>query len=92
VNVQADEKFRISADKVKQFKVRNAAGDMVPLGAVATVRDDVGPVFVLRYNMYTATAINGATMPGVSTGTVIEAVDQLAKQELPATWLTSGAN
>ncbi len=83
VNVQADEKFRVSADKVKQFKVRNAAGDMVPLGAVATVRDDVGPVFVLRYNMYTATAINGATMPGVSTGTVIEAVDRLARQELP---------
>jgi multidrug efflux pump len=83
VNVQADEKFRVSADKVKQFKVRNAAGDMVPLGAVATVRDDVGPVFVLRYNMYTATAINGATMPGVSTGTVIDAVDRLARQELP---------
>jgi multidrug efflux pump len=83
VNVQADERFRISADKVKQFKVRNAAGSMVPLGAVATVRDDIGPVFVLRYNMYPATAINGATMPGVSTGTVIEEVDRLAKQELP---------
>jgi multidrug efflux pump subunit AcrB len=83
VNVQADEQFRISAEKVKQFKVRNAAGGMVPLGAVATVRDDVGPVFVLRYNMYTATAINGAVFPGVSTGTVIETVDQLAKQELP---------
>jgi multidrug efflux pump len=83
VNVQADERFRVSADKVKQFRVRNAAGDMVPLGSVATVRDDVGPVFVLRYNMYTATAINGATTPGVSSGTVIEAVDRLARQELP---------
>jgi multidrug efflux pump subunit AcrB len=83
VNVQADERFRVSAEKVKQFKVRNAAGDMVPLGAVATVRDDTGPVFVLRYNMYPATAVNGATLPGVSTGTVIDEVDRLARRELP---------
>jgi multidrug efflux pump len=83
VNIQADEKFRVSAEKIKQFKVRNAAGDMVPLGAVASVRNDTGPVFVLRYNMNTATAINGLTMRGVSTGTVIEAVDALAKAELP---------
>jgi multidrug efflux pump len=83
VNVQADAPYRISADKVKQFKVRNAEGDMVPLGSVATVRDDTGPVFVLRYNMYTATGINGMVMPGVSTGTVIEQIANLAKRELP---------
>ncbi len=83
VNVQADAPYRINADKVKQFKVRNADGDMVPLGAVAIVRDDAGPVFVQRYNMYTATAINGATLPGVSSGTVIESLERLAKRELP---------
>ena len=47
VNVQADAPYRINADTVKQFRVRNASGDMVPLGALATIRDDVGPVFVL---------------------------------------------
>jgi multidrug efflux pump subunit AcrB len=83
VNVQADAPYRIHADKVKQFRVRNTEGDMVPLGALATVRDDAGPVFVLRYNMYTATAINGATMRGISTGTVIEQMEHLAKRELP---------
>jgi multidrug efflux pump len=83
VNIQADAPYRIDAELVKQFKVRNQGGDMVPLGAVATVRDEVGPVFVLRYNMYTATAINGATMPSVSTGTVIDSMERLARQELP---------
>src|SRR5262249_20255396 len=39
VNVQADAPFRVDAQTVKQLKVRNAAGDMVPLGAVAEVRD-----------------------------------------------------
>ena len=44
VNVQADAPFRIDAETVKQLKVRNADGDMVPLGAVADVRDTAGPV------------------------------------------------
>ena len=83
VNIQADGPFRMNADAVRLFKVRNENGDMVPLGALANVRDDVGPVFVVRYNMLTATAINGATMPSVSSGTVIEVVEKLAKRQLP---------
>jgi multidrug efflux pump len=83
VNVQADGAYRMNAETVKQFKVRNANGDMVPLGSVATVRDDVGPVFILRYNMATSTAINGATLPSVSSGTVITNMERLAKKELP---------
>ncbi len=83
VNTQADAPYRMSAEVVRQFKVRNANGDMVPLGSIATVRDDVGPVFVLRYNMATATAVNGATLPGESTGTIIRDVEQLAQRELP---------
>ena len=43
VNVQADAPFRTDAETVKQLKVRNADGDMVPLGAVAEVRDANGP-------------------------------------------------
>jgi multidrug efflux pump subunit AcrB len=83
VNVQADASHRLTADAIGQFRVRNSKGDMVPMGALATVRDDVGPVFVLRYNMYPATAINGATLPNVSTGTVLSTVEQLCKRELP---------
>jgi multidrug efflux pump subunit AcrB len=83
VNIQADAPYRINAEMVKLFKVRNASGEMVPLGALATVRDDVGPVFVMRYNMTTATAINGAVFPNVSSGTVIDMMEELCKRELP---------
>ncbi len=83
VNLQADAPYRVNADVVRQFRVRNASGDMVPLGSVATVRDDVGPVFIQRYNMYTAVGINGVTLPSVSTGTVINTMEGLTAQELP---------
>jgi multidrug efflux pump subunit AcrB len=70
-------------EAVRQLKVRNADGDMVPLGAVAEVRDSAGPVQITRYNMFPAAAINGASLPGVSTGEVLATMQRLADRELP---------
>jgi multidrug efflux pump subunit AcrB len=83
VNVQADAPFRTDADTVRQLKVRNADGDMVPLGAVADVRDSAGPVTITRYNMYPAATITGASLPGVSTGDVLGTMEGLSDKELP---------
>ena len=82
VNVQADAPFRVDAETVRQLKVRNADGAMVPLGAVASVRDAAGPVQITRYNLFPAAAINGASLPGVSTGAVLATMEKLAR-ELP---------
>ena len=60
VNVQAEDRFRTDPEMVKQLRVRNADGDMVPLGAVAEVRDSTGPFQIVRYNMFPATAVNGS--------------------------------
>ncbi|MCI0456586.1 MAG: efflux RND transporter permease subunit [Gemmataceae bacterium] len=84
VNVQGDAPFRLSPDSVRQMKVRSATGEMVPLGTVAEVRDSSGPVMVTRYNMYPAATINGASLPGVSSGRMIETMEALSDRELPA--------
>jgi multidrug efflux pump len=83
VNVQADAPFRTDAETVRQLKVRNADGDMVPLGAVATVRDAAGPVTVTRYNMFPAATVTGSWQPGVSTGDVLRSMEGLSDTELP---------
>ena len=83
VNVQADAPFRVDAETVQQLKVRNADGDVVPLGAVADVRDSAGPVQATRYNMFAAAAITGASLPGVSDGDVLATMEGLADKELP---------
>ena len=80
VNVQAEAPFRIDAEAVKQLKVRNADDDMVPLGAVAAIHDSTGPLQILRYNMFPAAAINGAALPGVSTGEVLATMDRLTQK------------
>jgi multidrug efflux pump len=80
VQVEAAPRFRTSAEEVSRLQVRNEFGQMVPLGTVARVDDITGPVFVMRYNMYTSASVNGNTAPGVSSGEVIQAVSQLADE------------
>ncbi len=82
VNVQAEAPYRMTAAGVKQLRVRNATGEMIPLGTVADIRDSAGPVLVTRYNMYRAAALNGAWLPGMSSGQVITIMDELAQQNL----------
>jgi multidrug efflux pump len=83
VNVQADGPFRTDAQALKQMKVRNADGDMVPLGSVIDVRDSAGPVQITRYNLFPAAPITGAWQPGVSTGDVLRTMESLSDKELP---------
>ncbi|MBP7933147.1 MAG: efflux RND transporter permease subunit [Phycisphaerae bacterium] len=83
VNIQADSSFRSRPEDVAQLKVRNATGNMVPLGAVAKVEETSGPVMINRYNMFPAASINGATQSGFSSGQAIEIMEQLAAEELP---------
>jgi len=81
--VRADARFRLDPGDVKQLKVRNSAGAMVPLGTIAEVRDSSGPVMITRYNMYTAAAINGGSLPGTSSSQTIQIMESLGNAELP---------
>jgi multidrug efflux pump subunit AcrB len=83
VVVQAKGAFRDDPDKIKDLKVRNAQGQMVPLGAVISVRAIGGPINIGRYNMYPAAAILGATTDGVSSGQGIEEMEALCRELLP---------
>jgi multidrug efflux pump len=80
---QASGEYRDDPERIKLLKVRNSRGDMVPLGAVLSVREIGGPINIGRYNMYPAAAILGATMPGVSTGQGIEEMERLCGEILP---------
>jgi multidrug efflux pump len=83
VNLQGDPRFRLAPDQVRQLRVRSLKGEMVPLGSVSQVSDAGGPALVIRYNGVTAAAVNGSSLPGVSSGTVVRTVEDLASRELP---------
>ena len=82
VTAQADAVFRVTDGYIRNLRVKNDRGDMVPLGSVVTVRDTAGPVVVQRYNMYPAAAINGNFQQATSTGDGIKKVAALADATL----------
>jgi multidrug efflux pump subunit AcrB len=88
VNVQAMPRFRDSVDEVKQLKVRNNQGEMVPLAAFASVRNVSGPVMVMRYNMYASAAVHADPGPDTSSGQAIEHLQADAQDQLPTTMRT----
>jgi multidrug efflux pump subunit AcrB len=83
VNIQADQVFREHGRDIRQLKVRNNRGEMIRLGTLLELRSISGPVMVMRYNMYAATAITGNTAPGTSSGQAIALMQEIASQELP---------
>ncbi len=84
VNVQADQRFRDQLNKILQLQVRNNQGQMIRLGTLINVRDTSGPVMVMRYNLYSAAAITGNSVPDISSGQAIGLMQQIANEELPA--------
>jgi multidrug efflux pump len=77
VIVQADASHRADAQAITQLKTRNAAGDMVPLGALMSVEPTFGPTRVTRYNGFPSADINGSPAPGFSSGQAEAEIEKL---------------
>ena len=83
VTAQAEPTLRDDISDIANLKVRSTSGGMVPLGTVATLKDDTGPVRVVRFNLFPAAEIQGAAAPGISSGAALTAMEGYAAQ-LPA--------
>jgi multidrug efflux pump len=84
VTMQADAPYRSRPEDLGRLYVRSAtSGQMVPLKALISVADIVGPEQIERYNRYIAAKVFGNAKPGFSSGEAIAAVEQVAKDTLP---------
>jgi len=85
VQVQADEAYRAQREDVGRIEVRSDLGYMVPLDAVATVRDTVGPLSINRFNLYPGSTVTGSPTPGTSSGEALAELERIAARVLPPT-------
>jgi len=83
VYLQAEPEYRTSADKINNFYVRNAKGDMTPLASLVTIKRVSGPEYTNRFNLFRSIQINGAPTPGYSSGQAMAAMEQVANEVLP---------
>lgn len=83
VMLQASPEYRMNPEDLYKFYAKNKDGNMVPYSNFMTMDRIFGPNQITRYNMFTSALITGEPAEGVSSGEVIEAVEQIAKETLP---------
>ena len=83
VYTQAESRFRLEPDDIRQLYVRSRSAEMVPIGTLADVGYTVGPSILSLYNLYPTAAINGRAAPGFSSGDALALMEQMAAKTLP---------
>lgn len=83
VRVQADQQFRAEPEDIRKLEVRNRQGEMLPMGAFASVHRTVGPQVINRFNLYPAASVTGEAAVGRSSGDALQIMEQIADRILP---------
>jgi HAE1 family hydrophobic/amphiphilic exporter-1 len=83
VFVQADSKFRLRLDDVRNLTVRNNAGSMIPLGTLIKITPVAGPSLISLYNLYPSATMVGIPARGYSSGQSMQLMEEIAKRTFP---------
>lgn len=83
VMVQALPQYRALPEDILKLYVKNDHDEMVPFSAFMKMEKVYGLSEITRHNMYNSSEISGASAPGYSSGSAIEAITDVAKKTLP---------
>ncbi len=84
VKVQAEPSYRMNPRDIYNIYTRSADGTMVPFSTFSKVESTTGADLLPHFNVYRTAEITATPKPGVSSGQIIAAMEDLAKTELPA--------
>ncbi|HTK20257.1 MAG TPA: efflux RND transporter permease subunit [Mucilaginibacter sp.] len=83
VVVQADTVYRALISDMEKYYVRNSNGKMVPLGSLISFKPVEAAPLISHFNIFRSAEIDGSSPPGVSSTDALEALQALAKKQLP---------
>jgi len=78
-----DRHYRLDADMLKDYYVRTASGDLVPLSSVVTLKQSVEPSDRTQFQQLNSLTLQGVNSPAVARGDALEALTSIAKKILP---------
>lgn len=84
VTAQADMEYRGEVSDINELTVKGANGQMIPLGAIVSLEETLGPQSITRFNMMPAVKIMGNPAEGFSSGQAMAAMERLSAEQLPA--------
>ncbi len=85
VRLQDEPSFRDEAEDIGRLRVPLPGGRAVPLSTLLEVREEFGPSFVKRHNMYPCASIGGMAIRGASSGDALALMESIAEATLPPT-------
>ncbi len=83
VFMQADSTYRDTMGDLNKVFVKNNVGKMVPLTSVITTKDIIAPFELTRFNLYPSITINAEVVSGMSSGSGMKAMEEIADKVLP---------
>ena len=78
--IQAEPEYRLNADKMNLFFVRNKNGENVPLSTLITVRESSGPDYTVRFNLLRSVELTGQPAAGYSSADALNALEEVAAE------------
>ncbi|EKF43296.1 efflux RND transporter permease subunit [Nitratireductor indicus] len=81
--MQVPEEYRNNPEKLGEFFVRSATGEMVPLSAVVNITTEVTASAIEQFNQLNSATISALPLPGVSTGDGLQTIVNIANQQIP---------
>lgn len=84
VVVEGDTPFRMNLADNKYVTVRDASGNMVPIGNFITPTQTSTAAVITRFNNFPAVKIGGNNAAGYSSGQALTALQEVADQVLPS--------
>lgn len=84
VMVQARPEYRLDTESLNNMYVRASSGDMAPVGQFVTLTKTYGPEILSRFNLFSTISVNASAATGYSSGDAIRAVQEVARETLPA--------
>ncbi|UTA66905.1 efflux RND transporter permease subunit [Emticicia sp. 21SJ11W-3] len=83
VNVRSEAEFRKDESSLNNIMIRNNLNQMVPIATLVTLKKVYGPQGISRYNLYNSISVNVNAAPGISSGKIMDVIDEVMKKELP---------
>jgi HAE1 family hydrophobic/amphiphilic exporter-1 len=82
VYAQADSQFRATAADIRQFYVRSATNQMIPLDNLVHMEETSAPSVISHYNLFRSVEIDGSAAPGLSSSQGLAAMEKVAKANM----------
>jgi len=89
VIIQLQDRYQRDPAALSRLYVRSSNGALVPLHAVASLSEGVGPLTVNHAGQLPAVTISFNLQEGTSLGDAVDRIESLARRTLPATVTTS---